>query len=325
MSRSIRLEHPGAIWHITSRGNERRTVFFPDEDRQSFLSILAEVVELHRWIVYAYCLMGNHYHLLIETPAPTLSVGAKRLNERFAQRLNRQHARVGHVFQGRFKAILVEREAHLLELLRYVVLNPVRAGIVRYPGDYSWSSYRATAGLGDAPAWLDVDAVLAEFGAGSRAERSERYRRFVADARGAEYKPWEQLTAQIYLGSAAFCERVKSLVGTRRDEKAYPEPQRVIVRPSWESILRQVAEVFKIPEQRVLARSHESARKALAQLAWREGGLTFSTIGQRMNICDRAACHLARCGERLEAETAEYADRVQRIRQQIEAASGSCG
>ncbi|MHB0972006.1 MAG: transposase [Thermoanaerobaculia bacterium] len=156
MARPLRLEHPGAIWHVTSRGNERRAIVRSNADRHAFLEFLAEAVTLHRWILHAYVLMTNHYHLIVETPVPTLSRGVKRLNERYAETFNLHHHRVGHLVQGRFKGILVERESHLLELIRYVVLNPVRAGMVQHAGDYAWSSYRATAGLAPAPACLEV-------------------------------------------------------------------------------------------------------------------------------------------------------------------------
>lgn len=322
MSRSIRLEHPGAIWHITSRGNERREIYRSDSDRLLFLEIVGHVVELHHWIVYAWVLMSNHYHLLVETPVPTLSVGSKRLNELYAQAFNLRHQRVGHLFQGRFKAILVERETHYLELLRYIVLNPVRCGAARFAGEYEWSSYRETAGLCASSDWLATDEVLAEFGPGSRAERRERYRRFVADGRGATYNPWEQLTGQIYLGGEAFCKRMQSLVGIRREVRAYPQAQRTIVRPSLETIVRLVSSSFAEPEERLLRRSHHPARKALAQLAWQETGLSLGAIGTWMNITDRAVCHLVKCGIKLEASDAGYAERVTWLRRQLQAVVG---
>jgi REP element-mobilizing transposase RayT len=126
MARPLRLEFPGAVYHLTSRGNARQNIFFTDADRELYLSTLAGVVRRYRWICHAYCLMANHYHLLIETPKANLSIGMRQLNGIYTQSFNRRNQRVGHLFQGRFKAILVEKEAHLLELCRYVVLNPVR-------------------------------------------------------------------------------------------------------------------------------------------------------------------------------------------------------
>lgn len=325
MARSLRLEYPGAIWHLTSRGNERRDIFRADCDRRRFLDILADVVEMTHWVVSAYALMSNHYHLLLETPLPTLSVGAKRLNERYAQAFNIEHRRVGHLFQGRFKAILVEREAHYLELVRYVVLNPVRAGIVRFPGDYEWSSYRATAGLSAPPRWLAVDDVLDEFGPGSRPERCARYREFVADARGAAYAPWEQLTGQIYLGGAAFCDRVQSLVGAKREASVYPDAQRNPVRPTLEGVVSIVADVFGVGEADLRRRSHQPERKALARLLSREAGLPFTIIGDWMGVSGQAAAHLARKAIDFEARDAAFAKRLGAIRQALANLKGETG
>ena len=128
MARPLRIEFPGAIYHVTARGNARNAIVLDDEDRELFLVCLGEVILLFGWVCHAYCLMDNHYHLLIETPEGNVSRGMRQLNGVFTQRFNRRHGQVGHLFQGRFKAIVVDRESYLLELCRYVVLNPIRAG-----------------------------------------------------------------------------------------------------------------------------------------------------------------------------------------------------
>jgi REP element-mobilizing transposase RayT len=147
MARPLRLEFPGAIYHLTGRGNARQKVFFTDADRELFLSTLTGVVTRYHWICRAYCLMANHYHLLVETPKANLSIGMRQLNGIYTQSFNRRHNRVGPLFQGRFKAILVERDSHLLELCRYIVLNPARLKSSAKASTWKWSSYRATAGL----------------------------------------------------------------------------------------------------------------------------------------------------------------------------------
>ena len=147
MARPLRIEFPGALYHVTARGNARAPIFLEDADRQLLLATLGDANERHGWLCHAYCLMPNHYHLLLGTPDANLSRGMRQLNGLYTQRFNRRHDRVGHVFQGRFKGILVEREAHLLELARYIVLNPVRAGIVACAEAYRWSSLRATQDL----------------------------------------------------------------------------------------------------------------------------------------------------------------------------------
>src|SRR3989339_1664941 len=130
MTRPLRIEYPGAVYHVTSRGNEKKAVFKDDQDRESFLNTLYRVNKRYNWLCHAYCLMTNHYHLLIETPNANLSTGMRQLNGVYTQALNRRRNRVGHVFQGRYKAVLVQKDNHLLELCRYIVLNPVRAGLV---------------------------------------------------------------------------------------------------------------------------------------------------------------------------------------------------
>ncbi len=178
MARPLRIEFPGALYHVTARGNARSEFFWGDDDRWLFFSILADLVERYNWICHGYCLMGNHYHLLIETPDGNLSEGMRQLNGIYTQKFNRSHARTGHVFYGRFKSIVVDKDSHLLELCRYVVLNPVRAGMARHPKDYPWSSYCATAGLKKKLDFLSTDWILAQFG-NDRKQAQPKYRRFV--------------------------------------------------------------------------------------------------------------------------------------------------
>jgi putative transposase len=204
MARPLRLEFAGAVYHLTSRGNARQKVFFTDHDRQLFLDTLAQVVSRYGWICHAYCLMANHYHLLVETPKANLSIGMRQLNGIYTQSFNRRHKRVGHLFQGRFKAILVEKEFYLLELCRYIVLNPVRVKGGVETGAWKWSSYRAAAGLASVPEFLSVDWLLGQFGK-NRPAAQKRYREFVRE--GLENRPWDEIKGQIYLGSKEFIEQ----------------------------------------------------------------------------------------------------------------------
>jgi REP element-mobilizing transposase RayT len=210
MARPLRLAFPGALYHVTTRGNARQAIYLDDQDRQTFLFVLEEVVTRYHWRCHAYCLTDNHYHLLLETPQGNLSVGMRQLNGVYTQRCNRRHARVGHIFQGRFKAVLVERESYLLELCRYVVLNPVRAAVVTQPERYRWSSYRATAGLEPAPEWLTREWVLGQFSSQPRRAESQ-YRHFVHDGIGMA-SPWSQVQGQVVLGRAAFVATLKPLL-----------------------------------------------------------------------------------------------------------------
>ncbi|MHB8789155.1 MAG: transposase [Desulfobulbaceae bacterium] len=230
MARPLRIEFPGAVYHVTSRGNARADIFLTDSDRQAFLDVLAGVIEKYNWLCHAYCLLGNHYHLIIETPDPNLSLGMRQLNGVYTQAFNRAHQRVGHVFQGRFKAILVEKGSHLLELCRYVVLNPVGAGMVAKPDDWRWSSYKYTAHGGKAPEFLTNDWVLGQFAERKVAAR-QRYRKFVTQGLTSSSHPWGKLVGQVFLGSEKFVARMREKLGDRQDIKEIPRAQRYPGRP----------------------------------------------------------------------------------------------
>lgn len=181
MARPLRVEFEHALYHAIARGNERATIFRDDRDRRWLLAGLERVVERYGWICHAYCLMGNHFHLLIETPNANLSIGMRQLNGVYAARFNRRHGRVGHLFEGRFKAYLVEKDAYALGVARYVVLNPVRAQLCSHPGEWRWSSYRATAGLEPPPEFLTIDWLLDQLSP-DRARAHARYTAFVESA-----------------------------------------------------------------------------------------------------------------------------------------------
>lgn len=277
MARPLRLEFPGAFYHLTARGNARQDICLDDEDRQIFLAVLSEVIGRFRWVCHAYCLMGNHYHLLIETPEANLSLGMRQLNGVYTQRFNRRHGRVGHVFQGRFKAILVERDSYLLELARYVVLNPLRAKMVGSIARYPWSSYRATAGKADRPDWLSTDWILAQF-AEERAEAQRRYAAFVSKGRNLP-SPWPDLKGQILLGSDNFVEKMRPLLAERSDLSEVPRGQRLLHRPTLEQLFPETTRADK-------ALRNETIRKACLEYGYtmaaiaRAAGLHYSTISR---------------------------------------------
>ena len=243
MARPLRLSFPGAVYHVTSRGNARHDIVADDRDRSQWLSFLAHVDDRNGWLCHEYCLMDNHYHLVIETPKPNLSIGMRQLNGRYTQAYNRRHEQVGHVFQGRFTAILVEKDAHLRELCRYVVLNPVRAKIVSHPRLWVWSSYRATVGETKAPGWLTTDWILSQFGQRGGAAQA-RYRTFVAEGRGGP-APWEQLTGQIYLGSEKFVAQHQP----NRVIRDIPRRQTQAQRPSLETLFERKGDLEKTIHQ----------------------------------------------------------------------------
>jgi len=224
MARPLRIQYGGALYHVTARGNRQEAIYHNDQDRNGFLSILAEVLERHNWLIHAYCLMDNHYHLLIETPDGNLSQGMRQLNGVYTQRSNHNHNRVGHVFQGRYKAILVQKETYLLELARYIVLNPVRARMVGEANNWPWNSYLDTAGFRPAPEWLSTDWILAAFGK-RKSSAQLKYQDFVVAGKG-QPTPWEHLRNQVFLGSEEFVSGLQKKIEADKDLSEIPRSQR---------------------------------------------------------------------------------------------------
>ena len=281
MARQLRLEYPGALYHVTARGNNQQTIFQDDTDRLHFLTVFGREILQQQWRCYAYCLMGNHYHLLLETPEPNLSRGMGRLNGSYTQRFNWRHHRVGHLLQGRFKSLLVERESYLMELCRYVVLNPVRAGMVFAPQEWSWSSYRATVGLGASPPWLDLGGVLGLFDADTDRAR-HAYQQFVADGIGHP-SPWAQITGQIFLGSPAFRERMAALLPDQRPANV-PLAQIDPTRLDPSEIMNRVAAVYGIAPTAVVARTHREAYQTAVWLLRRAANEPLNMVAMRFGV-----------------------------------------
>lgn len=213
MTRPLRIELPGGLYHVTSRGDRREDIYLCDADRQRWVDLLGEVCTRFNWFCHAYCLMDNHFHIVVETVDGNLSAGMRQLNGVYTQWHNRSHNRVGHVFQGRFNAIMVQREAYLLELARYVVLNPVRAGMCSMAQDWPWSSYRAMLGQTPAPPWLQRNWLLSQFGTDPQtAEKT-----YVDHVRAGVGLPsvWEELQGQMFLGDDEFVEQMGEKVSAR--------------------------------------------------------------------------------------------------------------
>lgn len=225
MSRPLGLEFEGAVYHVTSRGDRREPIFEDDTDRKALLSVVEQGLERFDAVAFAYCLMGNHYHFVLQTHQPNLSRLMRHINGVYTQIYNRRHRKVGHLFQGRFKAIVVDRDAYFLEVCRYVDLNPVRAKMVKHPKDWLWSSYRAHTREVDAPVWLDSSELHRQLSPrASRRDGPERYAGFVAEGKGVAL--WEgALRGQIYLGGDAFVQRMQ-LLAESPDEREVPRAQR---------------------------------------------------------------------------------------------------
>ncbi len=229
MARPLRIEYEGAVYHITSRGNAKKPIFKDDKDHVNILDILQQVNKRYNWLCHGYCLMSNHYHLVIETPDGNLSKGMRQLNGVYTQRFNNRHKRVGHIFQGRYKAILIQKDSHLLEVCRYVVLNPVRAGTVKKPEEWKWSSYRGTVDIEKAQPCLTAEWILGQFAARKR-QAKKKYREFVRAGIGNK-SIWEKVKGQSILGKEDFLESMVDFVKGYRDIKEIPKRQRYVSRP----------------------------------------------------------------------------------------------
>lgn len=277
MARPLRIEFPGALYHVTARGNARQAIFRDDADRELLLGVLGDVVSRFRWRCHAHCLMGNHYHLLIETPEGNLSPGMRQLNGIYTQRFNRRHARVGHLFQGRFKAILVERERYLLELARYIVLNPVRAKALKHPSRYPWSSYRATVGAVASPAWLTTDWILGQF-AKTRQAAQRRYAQFIAEGKNL-LSPWVELRGQVLLGSEAFVDRMRPALAGKRNLKEIPRAQRLAHRPGLKQLFPACVRQDKRARDAAIRRACLQYGYTMAATA-EEAGIHYSTVSK---------------------------------------------
>ena len=264
MARPLRIEFPGALYHVTSRGDRREDIYLSDDDREDWLMVLERVCSRFNWVVHAYCQMTNHYHLLVETVDGNLSQGMRQLNGQYTQRFNRRHQVVGHLFQGRYKAILVQKDSYLLELSRYVVLNPLRARMVEKLEDWHWSSYLATVGLSACPEWLDRDGLLKQFAKGRKAAIA-RYQAFVFEGKGLS-SPLENTRHQLLLGDDTFVEEFS----TTHKTEALSEvsiAQRRSLAPSLETL-----------QQR-----YEHRNEAMAR-AYLSGAYTMKEIGQHFGV-----------------------------------------
>ena len=272
MARPLRIEFPGALYHVTARGDRQEAIFDDDRDRQAFLKILGEVVSQFGWLCHAYCLMTNHYHLMIETPAGNLAKGMRQLNGVYTQWSNRRHQRSGHLFQGRYKAILVDWDGYFLELGRYLVLNPVRASVVKHPKDWRWSSYGAMVGRVKSPAWLTTDVFLEEFGK-SRAWARKKYQQFVEEGMGVE-TIWKNLRGQIYLGDDGFVEQMQEKLGKRNEDVNIPQAQQRSPPVALEEIRRRYSN-----RDRGIRAAYETGGYSYQEIA-KCFGVHFTTVGR---------------------------------------------
>ena len=293
MSRPLRVLYPGALYHITARGNEKKEIFRSDADRSVFLAILAQAVERYRLILHAYVLMNNHYHLLLETQESNLPLAIRHLNGIYTGYFNRTHRRVGHLFQGRYKAILIEKESYLLELSRYIHLNPIRVKKSVRLGSYRWSSYLDYIGKRRAPKWLTTEGALSRFGENRR--RAERaYQIFVEEGmqKGIN-RPWDRMVGQAVLGGEKFLRSIQGKI-EKGKHREVPDRKRLAARPSFEEIQERVLEVS--PELQFLRTGPRSnpEKTVIFYLGRERAGMSLRALAKRLAVDDSAVSHGAR-------------------------------
>jgi putative transposase len=281
MARPLRIEYPGAFYHVTSRGNEQKDVFKSQRDREKFLEYLASATARYGAVVHAYCLMSNHYHLLLETPEENLSQIMRHINGAYTTYFNVKRKRAGHLFQGRYKAILVEADEYATELSRYIHLNPVRAGMAVKPEEYKWSSYLSYISRDKATEWLKTEFILGYFG-GKAPDANSKYRQFVEDLLDTEYdSPLKATVASTILGSEGFAREISERhLGEKKADRSVPAVKGLATRPSMDDIINKI--------KTVLDESDELTRNVSLYFCQKHSGAKLKEIGERFGISDAA-------------------------------------
>ena len=287
MARPLRIEYPGAFYHITARANEGKELFKGKKDRERFLYYLETATHRYRALIHVYCLMSNHYHLLLETPSGNLSQILHHINGAYTGYFNIKHQRSGHLFEGRYRAILVEADTYAKELSRYIHLNPVRGGLVDRAKDYPWSSYRHYIGQAKAPEWLITRFILAYFGQGI-SDAQKRYRKFIDGKVGEEYDhPLTKTVASTLLGNVDFVRGIKEkYLKNRETGRDLPALRELSDRLSIANIQKEVESVFG-EDQRL-------SQRAGLYLCHRLSGMKLKEIGAHFGIGESAVSQASR-------------------------------
>lgn len=331
MPRSLRIDLPGGWYHVTARGNERKPIFLDDRDRTHFLELLDEMVARYTIRLHAYVLMDNHYHLMLETPHANLSRAMQWLNVSYSVWFNRRRQRVGHLLQGRFKAVVLEPQSWAAGLSRYVHLNPVRvarlgldkpsqrvirAGLAGRPDAdvvkqrivelrrYPWSSYRAYLGLASRPRWLMCQAVLEWVGGGNGLGQRRAYRAYVEQAvrEGLGESPWDAVEAGLVLGGGEFVGRIRSKL--RVAERGGAKLGGLAQRPGFDRVKAVVSELKGERWEDYRDRQGDWGRDATLYVARKRCGLGLRELGEAVGGVGATSVSMAvkRMAARLESE-----------------------
>jgi REP element-mobilizing transposase RayT len=291
MARPLRIQYPGALYHVTNRGNERKPIFKDDTDRLKFLEILSGSIATYSTKLYSFVLMTNHFHLLVETPLANLSEFMRHFNITYTSAFNRRHKRAGHLYQGRYKSILVDRDEYLSMVSRYIHLNPAKVGSIKqkpikeqlsYLWTYKWSSLPGCITVRNRFAFVDYEIVLEEYGGDTLSGRSRYKKQIITDLlEGLPIK--EKVVGQSLLGEESFVTWVKeSFIEKEKDRErpAMAEVKRFLVK---DEILNALSEVSGVPVKDILSQSGPLRHIAM-DLMFRRGGLTNPEIGKLMGI-----------------------------------------
>ncbi len=311
MARQLRIEYPDACYHVTARGNERKDVFTNERDREKFLSYLESAVVRYGAVIHAYCLMNNHYHLLLGTPCGNLSQVMQHINGAYTNNFNAKRKRSGHLFQGRYKAILVEADAYAMELSRYIHLNPVRAGISVAPEEYRWSSYRDYVGLRESPAWLSTEFILGLVGIAIE-DAQTQYRQFVdcLSDESEQESPLAGVRATMILGREDFVAEIQARhIAVKQPDRNVPALRQLADRPAIDRIINAAIGEFGEDEH--------LAKKAAIYLSHRHSGARLREIGERFGVKESAVSQASRRFQRELDTDKELAKMVERLKNRL--------
>ncbi len=309
MARPIRIEYPGAFYHVTARGNEGKKIFTGTQDCRAFFSCLESVNRRYQAVIHVYCLMNNHYHLLLETPGGNLSQILQHINGTYTRYFNIRRKRSGHLFQGRYKAILVDPEAYATELSRYIHLNPIRAGLTGRPEEYPWSSYRYYVSRRDKPDWLTVDLILGYFSRNPSVSQKD-YHDFVFALVDRKYEsPLRDATASTILGSKDFVHAIKErYVAGRKPDRNLPALTELSKFP--------ILEILRATEGE-WGKDNPLTKKAALNLCHRYSGRTLREIGSYFSIGESAVSQASRRFQSALEEDPKLRKRMQGLRRKL--------
>ncbi len=319
MARPLRIEYAGALYHVISRGNEQRPIVTDETDRRKRLDWLRRSVETYGWRLHAFALMTNHEHLFVETPEPNLSAGMQYLNGSYTGYFNRRFGRSGHLFQGRFRAHLIDEQGYFQVVSRYIHLNPVRAGIVSRPQQYPWSSYAGYVRAAETLDWVTYERVLRDFGPGSLAVCRRRYVRYVeAGVEEPASSPLADAVEGLIVGSEDFVKRIRGLLSQRAADPAVPALERLRVRPPMERIAALVLRRLGSGSEQWTSgrRSDSGSRAVAAYLGRRRYGYRCTEIAAALGFVSISS--VSRAVQHVEASMPEYRRVLREIEQQLQ-------